>query len=64
MTQIILVHGEWHQVDIIEEEDSEVLKKFGGPCRGRTYGPLIKSPAEDLPQNTHEEQSSAKDKDS
>jgi len=43
MTQIILVHGEWHQVDIIEEEDSGVLKKFGGPCRGRTYGPLIKS---------------------
>jgi len=20
-----------------------VLGKFGGPCRGRTYGPLIKS---------------------
>jgi hypothetical protein len=20
-----------------------VLRRFGGPCRGRTYGPLIKS---------------------
>ena len=33
----------WHQVDIIEEKDSEVVEEFGGPCRGRTYGPLIKS---------------------
>ncbi len=24
-------------------EDSEVIEEFGGPCRGRTYGPLIKS---------------------
>ena len=32
----------WHQVDIIEEEGAEVLETFGGPCRGRTYGPLIK----------------------
>jgi integrase len=24
------------------EESSEVVGKFGGPCRGRTYGPLIK----------------------
>ena len=24
-------------------ETSEVLENFGGPCRGRTYGPLIKS---------------------
>ena len=31
------------QVDIISEDDSEVLDDFGGPCRGRTYGPLIKS---------------------
>ena len=31
---------------------------FGGPCRGRTYGPLNKSPAEDLPQDTQEELSS------
>ena len=37
---------------------------FGGPCRGRTYGPLIKSPAEDLPQNTQHEESSAKVEDS
>ena len=35
----------WHQVDKIEEKDAEVVKKFGGPCRGRTYGPLIKSEA-------------------
>jgi hypothetical protein len=26
------------------EENSEVHGKIGGPCRGRTYGPLIKSP--------------------
>ena len=32
-----------YQVDIISEDDSEVLDDFGGPCRGRTYGPLIKS---------------------
>ena len=25
------------------EENAEVVGKFGGPCRGRTYGPLIKS---------------------
>jgi integrase len=24
-------------------ETSEVVEEFGGPCRGRTYGPLIKS---------------------
>ena len=33
----------WHQVDIIGEKDAEVVEEFGGPCRGRTYGPLIKS---------------------
>ena len=33
----------WHQVDRTEKEDSEVVEEFGGPCRGRTYGPLIKS---------------------
>ena len=27
----------------IDEKDTEVVEKFGGPCRGRTYGPLIKS---------------------
>jgi len=26
-----------------EEKAAEVVEKFGGPCRGRTYGPLIKS---------------------
>jgi hypothetical protein len=25
------------------EEHAEVVGNFGGPCRGRTYGPLIKS---------------------
>ncbi|HEV8329327.1 MAG TPA: site-specific integrase [Nitrospiraceae bacterium] len=25
------------------EENAEMVGKFGGPCRGRTYGPLIKS---------------------
>ena len=33
----------WHQVDVIQGEDSQVAIKIGGPCRGRTYGPLIKS---------------------
>ena len=33
----------WHQVNIIERMDSEAIEEFGGPCRGRTYGPLIKS---------------------
>jgi Phage integrase family len=28
---------------LLPEENSEVIEKFGGPCRGRTYGPLIKS---------------------
>ena len=27
-----------------------IVEEFGGPCRGRTYGPLIKSPSEELPQ--------------
>ena len=40
----------WHQVDITEKEDSEVVEKFGGPCRGRTYGPLIKSEAKGVAQ--------------
>ena len=33
----------WHQVDIMEEENSEVIEKDGGPYRDRTCGPLIKS---------------------
>ena len=37
---------------------------FGGPCRGRTYGPLIKSPAEAPPQDTQQEESPAKREDS
>ena len=30
-------------VPLESEEKSEVVEQFGGPCRGRTYGPLIKS---------------------
>ena len=29
--------------------------EIGGPCRGRTYGPLIKSPAERLTENTQDD---------
>jgi len=54
----------WHQVDIPENEDVDAVETFGGPCRGRTYGPLIKSPAEDLSQETQQEESSAKWEDS
>ena len=34
-----------------------MVEEFGGPCRGRTYGPLIKSPAEVLPEDTHQQES-------
>ena len=37
---------------------------FGGPCRGRTYGPLMKRPDEDLPEDTQQEESSAEAEDS
>ena len=40
-----------------EEESSEVVGKFGGPCRGRTYGPLIKSPAKDPSHDTQDNES-------
>jgi hypothetical protein len=36
---------------------------FGGPCRGRTYGPLIKSPAERLTQNTQDDLSPSNNED-
>jgi hypothetical protein len=39
-----------HQVDIIEKQGAEVVEEFGGPCRGRTYGPLIKSETEGVAQ--------------
>jgi hypothetical protein len=29
--------------DLEADANSEVVGIFGGPCRGRTYGPLIKS---------------------
>ena len=29
--------------DVLDaEEKSEVVEGFGGPCRGRTHGPLVK----------------------
>jgi hypothetical protein len=51
--------------DVLEaEENLEVVGKFGGPCRGRTYGPLIKSPAEELPKDIQQNESIAKMEDS
>jgi hypothetical protein len=35
-----------------EEENSVVAGKFGGPCRGRTYGSLIKSSAQSQSEQT------------
>jgi hypothetical protein len=35
-----------------EEESKYVLLENGGPCRGRTSGPLTKSPAEVLSRTT------------
>lgn len=35
---------------------------FGGPCRGRTYGQLIKSLDEDLPSTTSQDLSSLTDR--
>ena len=32
------------------ERDSETVENIGGPCRGRTYGPLIKSEAKGIAQ--------------
>jgi hypothetical protein len=46
------------------EADSEVVGTIGGPCRGRTYGPLIKSPAEDRPQDTQRNEPAANGEDS
>ena len=51
----------WHQVDITEKEDVEVVEKFGGPCRGWTYSPLIKSPDEDLLPDSQQNESSTKE---
>jgi len=33
----------WHQVNITGEGSAEGIDNNGGPCRDRTYGPLIKS---------------------
>jgi len=48
----------------IEKRDSEVDEEFGGSWRSRTYGPLIKSPAETVPQDTQQEESATKGEDS
>jgi hypothetical protein len=50
----------WDQVDINQMED----EKFDTLCKARTYGPLIKSPAEDPNQDTQQEESAAKSEDS
>ena len=42
----------------------EITSLLGARMRGRIYGPLIKSPDEDLPQDTQQEQSLAKGEDS
>ena len=52
------------EAEVDSLEDSQVVEEFGGPCRGRTYGPLIKSPPETLPQDTQQEESAAKVEDS
>jgi hypothetical protein len=41
-----------------------VVEELVGRLRGRTYAPVIKSPAEHLPQNTQQEESSAKEEES
>ena len=42
------------------EENAEVVGKFGGPCRGRTYGPLIKSSHSPQSEPTQDELSAGK----
>ena len=42
------------------KEHSEVVGEFGEPYRGRTYGELIKRPAETLRQDAQEGESSTK----
>jgi hypothetical protein len=46
------------------EANAEVVGKFGGPCRGRTYGPLIKRCPVDQTQQTQEHVSEQKHKES
>ena len=49
-----------HQVDISEGQESEAVEKCGGPCRGRTYGPLIKSSDQTQTELTQDELSQGK----
>jgi len=37
------------------QEDAEGIDLFGGPCRDRTCGPLIKSSNQDQPEQTQDE---------
>ena len=47
LNEALIAHGTEIKPGMIEEgeegRESEVVDLFGGPCRGRTYGPLIKS---------------------
>jgi len=53
----------WHQNEEIVENDSEVVEKFGGPCRGRTCGPLIKSSDPSQTEPTQDDLSEGKTED-
>jgi hypothetical protein len=57
------VSSKGHQVDITEKEESEVVEEFGGPYRGQTYDPLMKSPAEGLTLNTQDDLSPSNNED-
>ena len=48
----------------VEERNAEVVGKFGGPCRGRTYGPLIKSSDGPKPEPTQQDLNQQKNGDS
>ena len=47
LNEALISHGTEIKPGIRQEgevtKESQVLEEFGGPCRGRTYGPLIKS---------------------
>ena len=68
INKALMSHGTEIKPGVVQEgevsKEPQVVEKFGGPCRGRTYGPLIKSPAEDLTQDTQQGESSAKGEDS
>jgi hypothetical protein len=43
----VILHGTEIKPGIMQtgevSKESQAVEDFGGPCRGRTYGPLIKS---------------------